>query len=48
MGAEATDAKADNPGNEGPRELGNPLLLLLPGLPVDLSIEANSGRVPEY
>lgn len=26
VGAEATDANAERPGNDGPRELGKPLL----------------------
>lgn len=45
VGAEATDAKAERPGKDGPREMGKPPLL--PGLWFDLSRELNSGTVPE-
>lgn len=47
VGADATDARADSPDSDGPREPGKlpPLLSLLPGL---LSREPNSGSVPKY
>ncbi|KAF9890718.1 hypothetical protein FE257_005584 [Aspergillus nanangensis] len=48
VGADATDAKADSPVNDCPKEPGKPLLFVLPGLPEGLSREPNSGNVPEY
>lgn len=49
VGADATEAKAESPGRDGPRELGKALpLLLLLGLWVYLSRELASGSVPEY
>lgn len=45
VGAEATDAKAERPGKDGPRELGKPLLP--PGLWFVLSSALKSGTVPD-
>lgn len=48
VGADATDARADSPGSDGPSELGKlPPLLLLPGLRLDLSREPKSGIGPD-
>ncbi|GMF81650.1 unnamed protein product [Aspergillus oryzae] len=47
VGADATEARADSPDSDGPREPGKllPLLSLLSGL---LSREPNSGSAPKY
>ena len=47
VGADATDASADSPGRDGPKELDSKPLLLGPGLWMGLSMLATSGKAPE-
>ena len=47
VGADATDARADSPGRDGPKELDSKPLLLGPGLWMGLSMLPTSGKGPE-
>lgn len=46
VGADATDARADSPGSDGPSELESKPLLLGPGLSLALSTLPTSGSAP--
>ena len=47
VGADATDARAESPGRDGPKELDSKPLLLGPGLWMGLSMLPTSGKAPE-